>query len=67
MKNKNATDWIVNYIEEQNMLVKQMSIDLKISESKLRGEQGAEFTAEEFLSLCSYLNITPEKIQKEIR
>ena len=40
---------------------------LQLPEKKLTGEMDEELSAEEFLDLCSYLNIKPERIREEIK
>ncbi len=66
MKTENATKWIINYIHENKISISQTSLSLNIPESKLRYENEEAFSAAEFLELCCYLNISPEKIQKDI-
>ncbi len=64
MKRSKASDWLINYIGEQKISIKQTALDLKIPESKLQGTE--DFNIEEFLNLCQYLDIAPEKIREEI-
>ena len=66
MKNKNVVEWIANYIREEGFSVQRVAKDLKIPEHKLRGGQNEDLSAEEFLDLCSYLQVEPERIRKEI-
>lgn len=66
MQIRNAADWIANYIKEQGFSAKDISFRLKLPEDKLQGGRSAELSAEEFLDICSYLHVTPERIRKEI-
>lgn len=66
MRNKNVVEWIANYIREEGFSVKRVAMDLKIPEHKLRGGGNEDLSAEEFLDLCSYLQVEPERIRKEI-
>lgn len=63
---RNAADWIANYIKEQGFSAKDISFRLKLPEDKLRGGGSAELSAEEFLDICSYLHVAPERIREEI-
>lgn len=65
MKRSKATDWLIHYMGEQNISITQTASDLKIAESRFQGKE--DFSIEEFLDLCQYLNITPEKVREEIK
>ena len=57
-----TTKKLINYIQENQISIKQTSLDVGISEEKLRGESEESLTAVEFLDLCSYLGIRPEEL-----
>ncbi|MCI9426320.1 MAG: hypothetical protein HFI81_00980 [Eubacterium sp.] len=67
MQSRNVMEWIANYIKDQGYSVKELSFMLQLPEKKLTGEMDEELSAEEFLDLCSYLNIKPERIREEIK
>lgn len=56
---------LATYIWENQISIKQTALDLSISEEKLRGESEENLTAGEFLELCNYLGIRPEKFRHE--
>lgn len=61
----NVTAQIQNYIQTQKISVSQMSSDLGISGERLiPGGNRTPFSASEFLELCVYLGICPEKFRK---
>lgn len=60
-----SSEWLIQYIKEQKISIKQMAADLHIDEDRF--VDGAVFGIEEFLDICGYLHITPERVQKEIR
>ena len=66
VQSRNTAEWIANYIKEQGFSAKDISFRLKLPEAKLRGGRSAELSAEEFLDICSYLNVAPERIREEI-
>lgn len=59
-----SSEWLIQYIKEQKISIKQMAADLHIDEDRF--VDGAVFGIEEFLDICAYLHITPERVQKEI-
>lgn len=67
VRGRNTAEWIANYIKEQGFSVKEISFRLKLPEDKLQGDGSAELSAEEFLDICSYLHVAPERIREEIR
>ena len=58
---KNVTEKITEYIINNNIDVKDLSRNLEISEEKLMFLDKVNLTAEEFLNICSYLHIKPER------
>lgn len=67
VQSRNTAEWIANYIKEKGFSVKEISFQLKLPEAKLKGGRSIELSAEEFLELCSYLHVAPERIREEIR
>jgi len=62
LSNNSAAKRLMAYIQENQISIKQTSLDVGISEEKLRGESEESLTAVEFLELCSYLGIRPEEL-----
>lgn len=63
MKNYNINDYISKYILENNIPVGQIIKATNIPEEKLLG--GEPLSSKEFLDLCFYLNLSPEKLRKQ--
>lgn len=63
MKNYNISAYISNYLLEHNISASEIEKETNIPEEKLLGK--AVLTAGEFLDLCCYLNISPDKIIEE--
>lgn len=63
MKNYNISAYISNYLLEHNISVRELEKEINIPEEKLLGK--AVLTAKEFLDLCCYLNISPDRIIEE--
>ncbi len=66
MKKRNVSEWIADYIKEEGLSAKEIAFRLKIPEAKLKGGREESLSAEEFLALCSYLRIMPERIREEL-
>ena len=60
--NINISMKIINYIKKNNISTKQIEKDTGIASKKLL-DKSTVFTATEFLELCSYLNLEPEKLR----
>lgn len=63
MPTNTITDKIAKYISEQKISVNQVSKDTQIAKEKLQVPPQSGLNAEEMLSLCNYLHITPEKFK----
>lgn len=57
-----VTKYMAEYIENSRFSVASISRILDISENKLIPVPEESLTAEEFLKLCSYLQVNPESI-----
>ena len=60
MGKSKVTDYMIRYIEENRMDAKSLAADA----GKLRKDYKEPLDAEEFLSLCAYLGIRPEQVQR---
>lgn len=58
----NATLWIAEYIKKQELSVDKISQRLQIPKEKIIPGTREFLDADEFLTLCSYLQIDPRKI-----
>lgn len=56
MKNK-----IIEYMNEQEVSVDEISEGTKISKDKFQKESNVDMTASEMLSVCAYLGVDPER------
>ncbi|MCR4566931.1 MAG: hypothetical protein K5769_02700 [Pseudobutyrivibrio sp.] len=56
------TEIIAKYIYENNISLKQISIDTDIDIKKLDLESNQILTGQEMLTVCSYLRIRPEEL-----
>lgn len=63
MPDSTITDKIAEYILEQKISVNQVAKDTQIAKEKLQMPPKSSLNAEELLSLCNYLHITPEKFE----
>lgn len=62
MKNNNKVSGkIIKYIKDNNISVVQIEKDTGIEQEKL-ADENVQFSASEFLEICSYLNLKPEDI-----
>ena len=61
MGKSKVTDYMIRYIEENRMDAKSLA---GIDAGKLRKDYKEPLDAEEFLSLCAYLGIRPEQVQR---
>ncbi|MDD3205907.1 MAG: hypothetical protein PHS74_09280 [Lachnospiraceae bacterium] len=65
LEEKNITEKIADYIMDNRISVVQTARDLGISESKLLSKNNENLDADEFLRLCSYLNLNPESFKRK--
>ena len=56
MGKSKVTDYMIRYIEEKRMDAKSLAA--------MRKDYKEPLDAEEFLSLCAYLGIRPEQVQR---
>lgn len=63
MDRQTVTQRIARYIRDNHIPVVQIQRDIAISADKLMCEDGGELDATEFLELCRYLNVKPEKFR----
>ena len=64
-KTKDVTAQIIDYVKSQNISISQMSQDLGIPSGRFaEGKERTKLSASEFLEICVYLGIRPEKFQK---
>jgi len=61
MRNQ-VTKWLVEYIKNQQISIVQIQKVLGISMEKLYPDTKKHLNADEFLKLCAYLHIDPQKI-----
>lgn len=61
-KQNNASINIKKYIKDNQISIEQISKDTGIPVEKIIDED-VSFSATEFLEMCSYLNIRPEKMK----
>ena len=54
----------IAYIKENHISVTQIEHDTAISADRLECGNGKELDAVEFLELCSYLNVSPERFRR---
>jgi hypothetical protein len=59
-----VTQQIACYIKENHISVTQIEHDTAISADRLECGNGKELDAVEFLELCSYLNVSPERFRR---
>ena len=61
MKNR-----IIDYIEQEKMQKEQICRRLSLYQEKLDKESTVDWTGEELLEICQYLNINPYDFYEEI-
>lgn len=61
----NTTEAVAKYISDNNLSILQIVKDTQIQEEKLRIGTKEKLSAQEFLELCDYLNITPEELMEK--
>lgn len=66
MGKSKVTDYMIRYIEENQMDAKSLAAHAGIDAGKLQENYEEPLDAEEFLSLCAYLGIRPEQVQSMI-
>ncbi len=66
MQNK-ATQYVADYIARNQLPVKVISDNLQIPPSKLVPGTMESLEADDFLRLCCYLNLRPERIIEELK
>lgn len=64
MRNQ-VTKWLVEYIQNQQISIIQIQKVLGIPIDKLYPDTKKHLNADEFLRLCAYLEIDPQKIPIE--
>ena len=64
MDRQTVTQRVVRYLEDNHISAMQIEHDLGISADKLTREKDMELDAAEFLELCRYLNVRPEKFRR---
>ncbi len=64
MDRQTVTQRVARYLEENHISAVQVGHDLGISADKLTCEKNMELDAAEFLELCRYLNVKPEKFRR---
>ena len=64
MGKSKVTDCMIRYIEENRIDAKSLAAHAGIDAGKLRKDYKEPLDAEEFLSLCAYLGIRPEQVQR---
>ena len=64
MGKSKVTDYMIIYIEVDRMYEKSLAAHAGIDAGKLRKDYKEPVDAEEFLSLCAYLGIRPEQVQR---
>lgn len=66
MEKSMVTEYIIKYLTENHISAESVSADTEISVNKLKPGYTKPLLAEEFLDLCVYLKISPERISREI-
>ena len=61
---KNASVWLRGYIEVLELDTEKLGKDLNIEPSRLEVECKEAFWADEFLSLCAYLDVDVDRLLK---
>ena len=64
MGKSKVTDYMIRYFDENRMDAKSLAAHAVIDAGKLRKDYKEPLDAEEFLSLCAYLGIRPEQVQR---
>ena len=62
-----VTEYMIKYLCENSLSSGQVSQKTGIPEEKLRPGYKEPLLAYEFLRICVYLNISPEKIASELK
>ncbi|WP_370776226.1 hypothetical protein [Roseburia sp.] len=66
MGKSKVTDYMIRYIEENQMDAKSLAAHAGIDAGKLREDYEEPLDAEEFLTLCVCLGIQPEQVRSVI-
>ena len=61
------TDYFLEYFEKNRMNIEEISEKTGIKMHKLSKKYRMPLTAEEFLSLCVFLEISPDEIRKKLQ
>lgn len=56
---------VIKYINEHQLSKERISIDTKVDREKFNKNSRKNFTAEEFLRICAYLEVEPEIFYKK--
>ena len=63
---RKSSEFFLKYFEENGINVDEISEKTGIKKHKLSKEYKTPLTAEEFLRLCVFLQISPEEIRKKL-
>lgn len=66
MGQSKVTEYILNYMNENNIPSRILSNQTGILEEKLSPNYKEPLLADEFLRLCVYLKLSPEEISRQI-
>ena len=61
-----VTDYFLEYFEKNRININEISEKTGIKKHKLSKEYKTPLTAEEFLRLCVFLQISPEEIREKL-
>lgn len=65
MEKSAVTDYVIQYIQDNKISTDYISEIMGISAAKLQADYTEPLSAEEFLELCVFLHLSPEKVQFE--
>lgn len=66
MKNKNASQWIADYINKQGFSVEQIAWSTGVSVDKLQLNTDKELDFDELCKVCIEIGITPEFVRESL-
>lgn len=67
MGTSKVTDFMIEYMQKHDVLVREIALELGIKEEKLQNGYTDPLDAEEFLELCVKLRLRPEEVAEAIR
>ena len=67
MEKSAVTEYFLKYFEKNRINIDEISENTGIKRYKLSKEYKTPLTAEEFLQLCVFLQISPEEIRKNLK